>query len=269
MRRSIVWRCTPGNPGGAFPLKQQTYLTSMDAYLRATRSPWYSFLFALPLLAAYQVVVVAANFGAANGVINGADAMIRGGLSLVGVHGWLATSLVLAALIGVFAYRSDAAHRKGPVRWRYFPALLLEAAVYAVLFGGVVAFITRHLLPFGGFLQIGGGVTWGQRLASGLGAGLYEELVFRLGLTGGLIWVLQRFRWKPGPAAAAAVLVSSVIFSLFHYVGPYGEPLQLYSFTFRFVAGVVLAALFAIRGFAVAAWTHSLYDVFLLVLGGG
>ena len=76
----------------------------MDQYFRYTRSPWYSFLFVLPLLAVYQAVVLLANFGSASGVINGADAIIRNGLSLVGVHGWLGTSLVLA-LVAVLAYR--------------------------------------------------------------------------------------------------------------------------------------------------------------------
>jgi hypothetical protein len=139
--------------------------------------------------------------------------------------------------------------------------------VYAVFFGSLVAFLTRHLLPYGGFLQVGG-ITWGQKLASGLGAGLYEELVFRLGITGTLLWLLSKAKIQPGPATVVAVLLSSLLFSLFHYVGAYGEPFQLYSFSFRFIAGVVLAILFAVRGFAVAAWTHSLYDVFLLLFTG-
>lgn len=240
----------------------------MDQYLRYTRSPWYSFLFVLPLLAVYQGVVLLANFGSANGVINGADAIIRNGLSLVGVHGWLGTSLVVALVAGVIVYKLDPKFRKGPIRWRYFGGVLGESSVYALLFGSFVGFLTSHLLPHGGVLQIGGGVTWGQKLASGLGAGLYEELVFRLGLTGSLMAVLGYFKWKPGPAAVVSVLVSSVVFSLFHYIGPYGEQFQLASFTFRFISGVVLAGLFAGRGFAVAAWTHSLYDVFLLLLAG-
>ena len=240
----------------------------METYLRATRAPWYSFLFALPLLVLYQVAALLANLGSGpGGVINGADALIQNALSVICIHGWVGTSLVLALIIGIFVYRADPTHRKGPVRWSYFPTLLLESAIYAVFFGSIVAFLTRHLLPYGGFLQVGG-ITWGQKLASGLGAGLYEELVFRLGITGTLLWLLGKAKIKPGPATVVAVLLSSLLFSLFHYVGAYGEPFQLYSFSFRFIAGVVLAMLFAVRGFAVAAWTHSLYDVFLLLFAG-
>ena len=68
---------------------------------------------------------------------------------------------------------------------------------------------------------------------------------------------------------SGAAGLASFLFSLVHYIGPYADNLQLTSFTFRFVAGVILAGLFAVRGFAVAAWTHALYDVFLLLGGKG
>ena len=127
--------------------------------------------------------------------------------------------------------------------------------------------LTSILLPGYGFLRAGGGVNWGQKLAASLGAGLYEELVFRLLLTGGLIRLFRRLNWNEGPAVAGAVAGSSFLFSLFHYVGPTAEAFALGSFTFRFVAGGVLAVLYFARGFGIAAWTHALYDVFLLLAG--
>jgi CAAX prenyl protease-like protein len=259
----------------------------MKEYLHYTRAPWYSFLFALPLLLLYHLAVLVANWGQQRAVINAADGIVQSLLNQVGVGGWLGSWSVVAVGSGILAYRADPLHRKGPVRTGYFWILLAEATVYALLFGTGVALLTSLLLPARGFLQIGGGgVSFGQSLATGLGAGLYEELVFRLLLTGGLIWGLNKV-WKQDPAPAvgmygagtstrrersagpvvAAVLISSFLFSLFHYIGPFGDPFQVGSFTFRFVAGIVLAALFALRGFAAAAWTHSLYDVFLLVAG--
>ena len=236
-------------------------------YFRYTRAPWYSFLFVLPLLVLYQVTSLLANLGERRAVINGADALVQNFLNGMGLHGWLASWLVLAGVAGVLAYRADPAHRKGRIRGQYFGLLLAESALYALLFGTVVAVLTSLVLPGGGFLQMGAGGHFGQTLAVSLGAGLYEELVFRLFLTGGLIWLFRRFRWTEGVSAAVAVLISSFLFSLFHYVGPSGEVFQLASFNFRFVAGVVLAGLFFLRGFAVAAWTHALYDVFLLLSG--
>jgi membrane protease YdiL (CAAX protease family) len=99
-----------------------------------------------------------------------------------------------------------------------------------------------------------------------LGAGIYEELLFRVLLVSGLAWLMGRiFRLRPTPAAVFAVVVGALIFSAFHYIGPYGDDLALISFTFRAVAGVLFSALYLLRGFGITAWTHALYDVFLAI----
>lgn len=241
----------------------------MKDYFRLTRSAWYSFLFVLPLLVAYQVVSLVVNMGHRRAVINGADALIQKALNLFGLHGWLASWIVLAAVTGVVVYRKDRETARKPFQARLFLPMLAESALYALFFGTVVATLTSLVLPGYGYLRVGESIGFGQKLAASLGAGLYEELVFRLIMTGGLIWLLTRLQLKPALAAGSAVLISSLIFSAFHYIGAYGDPFMLGSFTFRFVAGAVLAGLFYTRGFAVAAWTHALYDVFLLFLGKG
>jgi hypothetical protein len=75
------------------------------------------------------------------------------------------------------------------------------------------------------------------------------------------------FGWGPAVSGIFAVMVGALVFSAFHYVGPYGDPLELGSFTFRAVAGILFSALFLLRGFGITAWTHALYDVFLAVAG--
>ena len=61
-------------------------------------------------------------------------------------------------------------------------------------------------------------------------------------------------------------IIASAIFSAFHYIGPYGDRLELYSFAFRMIAGLFFSALYLLRGFGITAWTHALYDVSLLVI---
>jgi hypothetical protein len=51
-------------------------------------------------------------------------------------------------------------------------------------------------------------------------------------------------------------------------VGAYGDPFTAQAFTFRLVAGLFFSALFVLRGFGIAAWTHALYDVSVLILKG-
>jgi membrane protease YdiL (CAAX protease family) len=113
----------------------------------------------------------------------------------------------------------------------------------------------------------------GKMLALSLGAGLYEELVFRVVLVGGLFWLFSTFRgkdsgengWKSAsPAYLLAAVTGAAIFSAVHYVGALGDPFTLSSFTFRFLFGLALNGLFLARGFGIAAWTHAIYDVLVV-----
>jgi len=58
-------------------------------------------------------------------------------------------------------------------------------------------------------------------------------------------------------------VASSLLFSAAHYdfLTPLGEPFSIFSFVFRFIAGVVFALLFVKRGFGIAAGAHALYDL--------
>ena len=67
-------------------------------------------------------------------------------------------------------------------------------------------------------------------------------------------------RWL---GTALAVILTSLIFSTAHYVGPHGEAFDAYSFSFRCIAGAFFALLFVYRGFGIAAGTHAMYDIFV------
>jgi membrane protease YdiL (CAAX protease family) len=104
------------------------------------------------------------------------------------------------------------------------------------------------------------------QVISFVGAGIYEEILFRLVLFTGLIWLL---RWLciPGKVdATVAALASGALFSYAHHIGPYGEPFNDFVFLFRMAAGVYFAAVYRLRGFGVAVGTHALYDVIVGVV---
>ena len=113
-----------------------------------------------------------------------------------------------------------------------------------------------------------GGVSMTEGIVLSLGAGVYEELVFRVLLVGGVVGGLRLLRTPRSIAAPAGAVLAALAFSAFHYIGPYADAWAIGSFTFRFLAGLAFSALFLVRGFGIAAWTHALYDIFLL-LGRG
>jgi membrane protease YdiL (CAAX protease family) len=62
------------------------------------------------------------------------------------------------------------------------------------------------------------------------------------------------------------VLLSSLLFAVAHYVGPYGDVPRWPSFLFRTLAGIFFAVVFLYRGFGIAAGSHAAYDILLGVL---
>lgn len=235
------------------------------SYWRDTRAPRYSLLFALPLLLLYEGLAFLLSGDAVSGVRNGADVLLKGIFLAAGGHdGLVVFGFVLVGVSGGLVWRD--VRRNGGARGRYFLGMLAESVVYALLFGVVTGtltgFILHHAFPLA--LPPLAGLDLPTQIMVSLGAGLYEELLFRVLLVGTLAWMARNlFGWPPLAAGLLAVLVGALVFSAFHYIGPYGDELALPSFIFRAVGGVLFSALYLLRGFGITAWSHALYDVFL------
>ena len=94
-----------------------------------------------------------------------------------------------------------------------------------------------------------------------VGAGIYEEVVFRLALFGLLRAVLTTAQVPPRTAVLLAAVASAVLFAAAHHVGPHGEPMDGFNFLFRVLAGLYFTALYQFRGFGIAVGAHACYDV--------
>lgn len=101
------------------------------------------------------------------------------------------------------------------------------------------------------------------QLISFVGAGIYEELLFRLLVFGGVVSILRLVDVPGVTAVLVAVLASSLTFAVAHHVGPYGEVFDGYVFLFRSLAGLYFTLLFLLRGFGVAVGAHACYDIFI------
>jgi membrane protease YdiL (CAAX protease family) len=247
----------------------------LRAYWVAAREARYSVLFALPLLLLYEGLSFGMTRSAFAGVRNGADVLLKTAfIALGGRHGVALFTLVILGF-GAWLVWRDRRRHPGALERRYFLGMLGESVVYAVVFGGTAATLTAlllhpTLLTAQGAAAAARGVarlSIGGQLVVSLGAGIYEELLFRVLLVSGLTSLGLALKWRRPVAIGAAILLSALIFSAFHYVGPYGDSLTLASFTFRAVAGLLLSGLYVARGFGITAWTHALYDVGLAVLG--
>ncbi|HWN70687.1 MAG TPA: CPBP family glutamic-type intramembrane protease, partial [Haliangium sp.] len=107
----------------------------------------------------------------------------------------------------------------------------------------------------------------GEAVVISLGAGVHEELVFRLGLMAGGAALLAWSGMRHGVAMCLALLGSALVFSLAHHIGPHGDPFQAGVFVYRALAGVIFGLIFYFRSLAHAVYTHFLYDLYVLALG--
>ena len=189
-------------------------------------------------------------------------------MAIAGTRGPLLFMICLIAL-GLWLVVRDVRAHGSRLRANVFWVMLGESVVLALAFGVVVGGLTSRVI---GALQAltlapGGDLDLGTRLMVSLGAGIYEELLFRVVLVALLAAAARSLLgWRPVPAGALATVLGAAIFSAFHYIGPYGDRLELYSFAFRMIAGLFFSALYLLRGFGITAWTHALYDVSLLVI---
>jgi hypothetical protein len=236
-------------------------------YWEESRSHRYSLVFALPLLLTYELLEALAPVRLQGGVVrNGADVLLTG--LFTAIFGLRGPMVFMALVIGgavVLIWRD---RRAGPVRPGYFGLMLVESTALALVFGMVVGVATMQLLGPLRSLAAGADPMSGSaltRLTLSLGAGLYEELLFRVVLVALIANGLRLLGFARITSGVVAVVAGALIFSAFHYLGPLGDPLRLDSFVFRALAGVAFSALYLTRGFGITAWTHALYDVGVLL----
>lgn len=244
-----------------------TTATAPARYWQLSQTPRYSLLFALPLFIGYEVLQLAVSGGPGGDIRNGADVILQSLFAdLMGRRGPMVFEIALIVL-GLVLVAHDMRRHGRHLSRMVFVGMSLETLALAILCGVLVGGITSHL--FGAM-----GLAIGQiertplpvRLMLSLGAGLYEELLFRVILVGALAWGGHRvLGWSARLSGIVAVTVGALAFSAIHYVGTYGDQLTLYSFVYRTLAGVFFSALYLLRGFGITAWTHALYDVFVLV----
>jgi membrane protease YdiL (CAAX protease family) len=215
-----------------------------------------SLVLVLPLLVAYQLGLLLLDFR----TINGVDLLTRLLLPAFGLKGYVVANLALIAVFIVAISRLGERTRRRPAA--LFVPVVVESSAYAAVLGTAILFVMQRAYLLGGGPECGGGPDWVPAIVLSIGAGVYEELVFRLLLLPGLAYGLAALLGiGDRPATALAALASAALFSAAHYVGPWGDVFRLESFAYRFLAGLAFAALFRLRGFAVAVYTHATYDV--------
>lgn len=242
----------------------------MSPYLRHSRSAYYAVVSAIPLLLAYELLLSVTGGGMGGQVRNAGDVWLRmlfASLDVRPSHATLVMILLLFLSVPVVK-RDDLGLHGG-----YFLLMGLESLAYSLGLGLVINVILEFVFTaipssiLGRVALAAGGVTDRgalQGLALSLGAGLFEEFIFRVLLLGVLLAVARAVLPRH-VAAVFSVILAAFLFSLAHYIGPLGDTFTFSSFMFRFVAGLLFTGLYHLRGFAVVAYSHAFYDIRIIL----
>ena len=203
-----------------------------------------SLVLIVPLFLAYEIGVLFA------GDVNGADVVTRAVYGALGRTTYLLVNAAIAIGFLVWLRRDQ---RWTTLRLDVAAPVILEAAIYALTLGALVSLVLDRILG----LQLGAA----DSIVNALGAGVHEELVFRLGLFAGLVAILSRTSLDPRLAVAVALVASAIVFSAVHHAGPFGDPFTTHTFAFRCLAGIVFGLVFWFRSLAHAVYAHAFYDM--------
>ncbi len=244
-------------------------------YWILARRPLACLVFLVPLLMIYEVGAIYVGSEKAAQIRNGADVWLRNLLGAMGVpFGFLLPVLVVVVLLGWHLWVRQPWKVSGETLMGMFAESLLFAFVLIVA-GQMQNLAFEKLgnpeipLAFRGPAakpnDLPGGET-AARAITFVGAGVYEEVLFRLCLLPVLFGTFRLLQLNKTWAAVMAVISTSLMFSLAHHIGPTGEAFRLFPFTFRLVAGLFFAGLFVVRGFGITVGTHAAYDLLVGLL---
>lgn len=232
---------------------------ALASYWRETKDPGTIIILLLPLFLIYSVGILTTR-GLRNGVDLFSD-FARNYLFKNDLYYGLFMLFALAGMIIALVKMKE----KRIFNPKIFLGIILEGTVYGFLMGEVVSHFLLGLSSCGlaaGVSSCGAGCNF----IMSIGAGFWEEIVFRLLLVGLPVLFLTKL-WPQHRTAIviSVIIVSSLIFSTIHYVGALADSFSVYSFLFRFNLGVILAVIYYLRGLAVGVYTHAVYDVMVLV----
>jgi hypothetical protein len=229
---------------------------------------WVDLALTLPLFLVYHFGVVFLNVRNATDWVTTYLLQIAEGSTPMYL---LITAAIGVVFAGVFAWLG----RGQAFRTGKFVQVLIEGTVYAA--------IMRIAGSWAAGLFLGPAMakeSFASAVITSFGAGFYEEIAFRVILFGIGAQILTRvllaepFRLiTAGPRLSARAFfvvlawafVCALVFSGVHYIGPLRDSFALPSFAFRTALGLVLTAIFALRGFSTAVWAHAIYDVWVVV----
>tara|TARA_Y100001936_G_scaffold162326_1_gene158507 strand:+ start:2959 stop:3654 length:696 start_codon:yes stop_codon:yes gene_type:complete len=226
----------------------------LSEYFFKSKSLFYSLVVTLPLFIIYEIGIFYMFQANVAYVKNGADLLIEEFIKMIGLNGYYTASSIFIIVLYIVLISQRKNFKTFKISMKYITIMIFESLVYAA----VLMMVLQNI-----YLIQGLTTSLLNNFILSIGAGLYEELIFRFFL----LFILAKsfsfvFKTKEFTSLILSIIVSSVLFSTFHYIGP--ESFTSLSFSLRFIAGIYLSIIYINRGFGIVALTHAFYDLFVI-----
>jgi len=249
-------------------MPETDYEPPKNEYLQQTHRPLNGLMFLVPLLLFFHVGLWLGNEQEIYSLLamNHLSRLLQFFLGVTTPY--LPAVAVVAVLLLQHVLRKD--------KWQFRPGVLLgmagESAIWMMPLMALVLLVNKMSLPAGAALaatEIGG--TTLQRMLLAVGAGIYEEFIFRLLFVGlAMLLLVKVFNLRKEPVALAAVVASGLCFSLYHFTADQllqmHESFPWFEFVFRALAGVYLGLVYLYRGFGIAVGAHAAWDIYVFLV---
>lgn len=247
--------------------RQQKTSPLLGGYFQLSQQPLQSLIFLAPLIVLYELGTLLYVTDPVSGFRRHilAHSMLRRFFEAIGVGEkafYLPGLIVVVVLLSLHLARKD---RLQFHSWLY-PLMGLESILLSL------PLFVLMLVGYGALRQMGlqsvepaTAMPWPTQMVYSVGAGIYEELLFRL-IAIALIhmFLVDALALPRQTGAFGAIAVSATLFALYHF-GP-RNPFDFGRFVFYCAAGVYFAAIYLLRGFGIVAATHAMYDILVVVL---
>ena len=232
-----------------------------QSYFLSSRNMIYNLVFISPMIIIYEAMILLYRYNSEmipSYFRNGVDVMVRSFFDEFGASGNIIYFIAILSIFLFIVANNYEVIKKGKINFNFLMYMLVESIFIASIFTLVIVSVSSMVI----FELSEQHTTIFELFYLSVGAGIWEEILFRFIMMGSIIFVCNRIIDLSLPSSVfAAILMSSFLFAGFHYIGPYGEDFNAYTYLVRYLGGVVLGLIYFIRGIGIAVYTHIFYDL--------
>jgi membrane protease YdiL (CAAX protease family) len=230
--------------------------TPFQQYLTSSRNFHYGVILTLPALILYELGIFALFRDSHYELRNSGEVLLRQVFHSIGldnvylIAGFLLTFFLVVMIRGYRLERAPGIHAN------FLVFMLAESVLWGCLL--YLTMLGYARIP----MQLHIPVDKLANINLAIGAGIFEELIFRMVLISAVLVIFQKgFRQTVRFSEPMAVLISAIIFAAFHL---FMESFSVAIFLQRVLGGVFLGYLYLYRGYGISVYSHIVFNLLIL-----